>query len=94
MAPQDNGSTGGASLTDVMSLVAERFPNQAARALRLVGESESFRSLCEDYALAIGTLRRLEGLGRVANDTKLEDYRALAVELERELAEHLAKSNR
>jgi hypothetical protein len=93
MVPQDNGGQVAASLTDVMSLVAERFPNQAAQALRLVGGSESFRSLCEDYALAIETLRRLEGMRRAADDRKLDDYRALAAELERELAERLAQDS-
>jgi hypothetical protein len=65
--------------------VMDRFPAEADLVLRCALESESFRSLCEDYALALEALRRLEAFDRHMVESRIADYRVLMRELEREI---------
>ncbi|MCI0430701.1 MAG: hypothetical protein L0210_09200 [Rhodospirillales bacterium] len=69
--------------------VLERFPRNAALVARLLVENETFRSVCEDYALARATLEQLEELKQVKQGAEVADYRSLVAELEKEIAEAL-----
>lgn len=79
-----------ASQASPVEEVIARFPEDRERIGRLAAESESFRSLCEDYALVLGTLAGLDGS---VDDERFADYRALAVDLEREIAAVLAEDH-
>jgi hypothetical protein len=69
--------------------VLERFPRDAAVVAQLLVESETFRVVCEDYALARSTLARLEQSNQAREPPEVADYRSLVVELEKEIAEAL-----
>jgi hypothetical protein len=68
------------------SQLLDRFPEDAALLIRLLGEDEVFRSVCENYTLARVTLARLKGTHRTREPPELAEYRRLAAELEREIA--------
>jgi hypothetical protein len=70
---------------DATQIVA-RFPAKAAVIRRLWKESESFRSLCEEYQLAVATLRRWEDEGQ---QQRIREYRTLVHELEGDIADAL-----
>lgn len=72
-----------------LALVGQLFPGRANDLARLAASSEAFRSLCEDYELAIGTLRQLEIQNRPQDIDRMNEYRRLVVELERELSDTL-----
>lgn len=72
-----------------LALVGQLFPGRANDLARLAESNEAFRSLCEDYELAIGTLRQLEMQSRPRNAERIIEYRRLVVELERELSDTL-----
>lgn len=69
--------------------VLERFPQHATLISELLAVSEEFRSLCEDYALVLETIARLERQGRPASDGTLDEYRIHRLELELDIAEAL-----
>lgn len=67
--------------------VLERFPERVALIERLASENDSFRGLCEDFALAISTLGRLSKLAEPErNATIIADYESVVAELERDIA--------
>ncbi|MPY72867.1 MAG: hypothetical protein GEU87_01270 [Alphaproteobacteria bacterium] len=72
-----------------LSLTRQLLPDRAEEIARLAAISEPFRSLCEDYALAVNTLRRLESENRQQDVERMVEYRELIAELERELSESL-----
>jgi hypothetical protein len=65
------------------------FPDRADELARLVMSSEAFRSLCEDYELAVNTLQQLEIQGRPQDAERTFEYRRLTADLERELSDTL-----
>jgi hypothetical protein len=70
------------------------FPEQAPLVKRLAMESEAFRSICEDYALASSTLARLSAAGDAErNATVLSDYLLLVADLERDIAAALRSAS-
>jgi hypothetical protein len=71
------------------ALVAPLFPDRAAELALLVTSSEPFRSLCEDYELAVNALRQLEMRNRPQDAGRMTEYRQLIADLERELSESL-----
>jgi|GEM_PF-1910649 len=74
------------------SEVARRFSEHAELAARLAAGSEEFRGLCEDHALAVATLRRLEQGAQFADQPRLAEYRHVVLELEREIASAIARA--
>lgn len=67
-----------------MKKAIERFPDQADLIGRLVEQSETFRSLCEDHQLAVETLETL--LARRPEDRKvIGENRTLVEELEADI---------
>jgi hypothetical protein len=62
-----------------------RFPEDADLVARLVAEDETFRTICEDYNLALMTLHGLEAQHQTRDSAAIADYRALILELEREI---------
>ena len=72
-----------------LALIVRRFPDRASVVARLAATSEPFQSLCEDYELAVDTLRDLEERNRPADIERMVEYRRLIAELEHELEECL-----
>jgi hypothetical protein len=72
----------------------DRFPQQAQLIARLADESEEFRSLCEDHALVIETIARLEEEKQDRAKSVIRDYRDFLLELELDIADALATALR
>jgi crotonobetainyl-CoA:carnitine CoA-transferase CaiB-like acyl-CoA transferase len=72
----------------------ERFPSDGALVAQLLAESDSFRSLCEDFILAKTTLIKLERFQREREAAKIAEYHQLVAELENEIAEALRCAKR
>lgn len=69
--------------------VLDRFPDDAKLVRRLSVESEAFRGMCEDYALARTTLAQLEALAQEGEHPRISDYRTLVEDLEKEIVNAL-----
>ncbi|TSD83747.1 hypothetical protein FFK22_036155 [Mycobacterium sp. KBS0706] len=67
-----------------MKKAIERFPHLAHQIGRLADQSETFRSLCEDYQLAVEALDTLV-IRRPHDDKVIGEYRALVGELEADI---------
>jgi hypothetical protein len=65
--------------------VRRLFPDWAEEVSRLALRNEVFRTLCEDYGLAVDALDRLEIHNRPQDVEKMHEYRALIRDLESEL---------
>ena len=66
-----------------------RFPDQAPLLRRLALKDQAFRSLCEDYALALASLARFEARSDAAKRPEIADYQMVIAELESEVARFL-----
>ncbi len=66
--------------------VLKRFPGDAAIVTRLLAESDSFRTACEDLFLAKATLGELEALQPGREAARIAEYRGIVAELENEIA--------
>lgn len=69
--------------------VTERFPELASPARKLYLRDDRFRSICEDLALAIGSLKSFEGRADAPLRPEIEDYRRVLSELDAELVAYL-----
>lgn len=76
-----------------VSCVAAQFPADLALLSKLVAEDEGFSALCDDFALTIETLQKLEGANAADDDVaaRKAEYRTLARELKQEIASVLEK---
>lgn len=69
-----------------LTQVLRRFTDRAAQVRRLANESEAFRDVCEDFALASTTLARLSaGEDRERHSALISDYTLVLAELTREI---------
>jgi hypothetical protein len=68
---------------NAIETLAGRFPRHASTIRRLQARDPSFRSICDDYGLA---LRALEHWQATASSSphKIEEYREIVMELEAE----------
>lgn len=74
--------------------VIDRFPQQAQLISKLLVESEEFRSLCEDHALVVETIARLESEERDRAEGLIREYRDFLLELELDIADALTAAPR
>jgi hypothetical protein len=81
-------------LPSSVSCVAGRFPGDIQLVIRLAVESEDFRSICEDLALAVETLRQLDKQDPGKDSATTLEYRALVQELDQEIERVLARHRR
>jgi hypothetical protein len=72
--------------------VIKRFPEHELAIERLVRTSESFRSVCEDYALGVEALGRWESATDLKRAASIAELRESLTELEEEILEALAAS--
>ena len=69
--------------------VIKRFPEHELAIERLVRTSESFRSMCDDYAVGVEALRRWERATDANHSVRIADLRDVLVELEEEMLDVL-----
>jgi hypothetical protein len=75
--------------------VIKRFPEHELAIERLVGASESFRSMCEDYTVGVEALRRWERITEATDPQRAEgiaELRNSLNELETEICQALAEA--
>ena len=65
--------------------VIERFPEHEVAIERLIKRSDSFRSMCDDYALGIDALRRWERTTDPKRAVRIAELRESLAELEEEI---------
>jgi hypothetical protein len=78
--------------TSVMSgltLLVTRWPHRELSIRRLFASSADFRTICEDYEEALRALQHWQAAG---SETKAEEYRSLAAEIETEIVRMLDRS--
>ena len=68
---------------DAIAALAHRFPDHARSIRRLEAEDVTFRTICEDYGLALRALEHWRAADQSAHQ-KAEEYRRLVQELEAE----------
>ena len=76
-------------LSVVLLQLLERYPGDSALVESLFMENGTFRTVCEDLALAKRTLQKLETFRKQGELTKIAEYRELVSELENEVADVL-----
>jgi len=69
--------------------IFKKFPNDSAVAASLYYSRESFRSLCEDYSLALITLSSMEKSS--AKSARISEYQSIISDLEAEIRIYLAR---
>jgi uncharacterized protein YdcH (DUF465 family) len=69
--------------------VVKRFPEHELAIERLVRKSESFRSMCDDYAVGLEALRRWERASDPKAAVRIAELRQSLLELEEEMLEAL-----
>jgi hypothetical protein len=65
--------------------VRKLFPDRAEEVSRLALRSETFRTICEDYGMAVEALELLEVQNLPQDAEKMREYRVLIQDLEKEL---------
>lgn len=69
--------------------VRKLFPDRAEEVSRLALRSETFRTMCEDYGMAVEALELLENRNLPQDIEKRHEYRLLIRDLEKELEHEL-----
>jgi hypothetical protein len=69
--------------------VIKRFPEHELAIERLVRRSESFRSMCEDYAVGVEALRGWQGATDPKRTARIAELHESLAELEQEMLEAL-----
>ncbi len=72
--------------------IFKKFPNESVIAASLYYSQESFRSLCEDYSLALVTLASLKKMPDAPARTEVAEYQSIVSELESEIRSYLSKA--
>jgi hypothetical protein len=86
------GTSGVSSIVPHIARIRRLFPERAEEISRLALRNDAFRTICEDYGMALEALKRLEIRNHPLDLEKILEYRALIRDLERELREELARS--
>ena len=73
--------------------VRKLFPDWSEEVSRLALRNETFRSLCEEYGLAIDALDLLEVMNRPQDVEKMHEYRGIIKDLQKELKYELLASH-
>jgi hypothetical protein len=79
------------SIVPHIARIRRLFPERAEEIPRLALRHDAFRTICEDYGMALEALRRLELRNHPMDLEKILEYRALIRDLERELREELGR---
>ena len=74
----------------IIETLRKKFPDQANLIVELFEESDSFRSLCEDYLECRQVIERLKYATTMVEQGYLEEYKTLLEELEDEITHRIA----
>ena len=80
------------SIVPHIARIRRLFPERAEAIPRLALQNDAFRTICEDYGMALEALRRLEVRNHPLDLEKILEYRALIRDLERELRDEIDRS--
>ena len=80
-----------ASKKSSLKKVLKRFPGHHQIIEELYGESDSFRSLCEDYMDCLEIIKNLDYSESIVQAGYKQEYETLLLELEEELFARLSK---
>ena len=69
--------------------VIAKFPSMEIEIIKLYEESDTFREICEDYALCLHAIAKIESKDPSIKYENLEDYESALEELETELRSKL-----
>lgn len=69
--------------------VRKLFPDRSEEVSRLALRSEVFRTICEDYGMAVEALELLQVRNMPQDVEKMQEYRGLIQDLEKELNDAL-----
>ena len=86
------GALGVSSIVPHIARIRRLCPERAEEVPRLALRNDAFRTICEDYGIALEALNRLEIRNHPLDLERILEYRALIRDLERELREELARS--
>jgi hypothetical protein len=81
------------SIVPHIAWIKKLFPDRADEIPRLALRNAAFRTVCEDYGIAVEALNRLEIRNHPLDVEKLAEYRALIRDLEVELRAVLARND-
>jgi hypothetical protein len=73
------------SATTHVALVRKLFPDWGEEISRLALSNETFRDMCEEYGLAVGALDLLEQRKLPQDVDRMQEYRTLIGQLEKDL---------
>lgn len=82
-----------ASKKSPLKIVLSKFPEQALLIKELFVVSESFRSLCEDYADCLNVIKDLDCYSQMLQKGYKNEYEVLLLELEEEVFSRLNQEN-
>ena len=80
------------SIVPHIARVRRLFPERAEEIPRLLLRNDAFRTICEDYGMALEALNGLEVRNHPLDVEKILEYRNLIRDLERELREELERT--
>jgi hypothetical protein len=79
------------SIVPHIARIRRLFPERAEEIPRLALSSDAFRTVCEDYSMAVEALKGLEIRNHPMDLERILEYRALIRDLERDLREALSR---
>jgi hypothetical protein len=74
----------------IIEALMEKFPDQTNLIRELFEESDSFRSVCEDYRECRQVIDRLKYATTMVEQGYLQEYKKLSKELEEEITHRIA----
>ncbi len=74
----------------IIEALRKKFPDQANLIRELFEESDSFRSVCEDYLECRQVIERLKYATKIVEQGYLQEYKTLLEELEEEITHRIA----
>jgi len=74
----------------IIEILMNKFANQANLIRELFEESDSFRSVCEDYMECRQVMDRLKYATTMVEQGYLQEYKKLSEELEEEITHRIA----
>lgn len=87
MAPQDR-----ARQLSALQIVGERFPEEMKTIQQVFRENETFRSVCEDLAIAIETLSQVDRLPTDIREIRRAEYSEIVSALVEEIRDLIGRS--
>lgn len=76
---------------EVLEIIVTEFPQLNDQISELFYESTSFIELCEDYALCLNSIKKLESVKRTVEEKELIDLRMVLLNLKEEILSRFEK---